>query len=234
MRFKSHLPAILLLSTAVYILYLGITNQLRLYIHPRYITFTFVMAALCLMVIFLNQYFVINGFTYKKNGLLYVLSGVVLVALLLPARTLTSSTVSQRSVDAGSITALNDTASITELYSQSTKGLKMNDWSRLLENNTDPAFYANKPAKISGFVYDAGLGDNTVWLARFILTCCAVDARPIGIPVQIENWQAEYSEDEWVEVEGSFKLGNTDTGEQLVLIPDAIQKIAIPENPYAN
>ena len=110
----------------------------------------------------------------------------------------------------------------------------MADWSRLLATNQDPNYYANRPAVISGFVYDSGLGTDTVWLARFVVTCCAVDAQPVGVPVRIANWADQYDEDDWLEVEGTFTLLETATGQEIVLQPESVTQIDIPEDPYAN
>jgi uncharacterized repeat protein (TIGR03943 family) len=159
---------------------------------------------------------------------------VISIALFLPAKSLSSATISQRSSDAGSIVTTAESRPIQSLFSGSSKSLSIGDWSRIIPSNNDPGYYVNKPAKISGFIYDGGLGPDVVMLARFIVTCCAVDAVPVTIPVQIENWQTEYIEDEWLEVEGSFKQVETTNGDEIVLIPELATNIEQPSNPYAN
>jgi putative membrane protein len=224
-----------LLSSAIFILYLGFNEKLNLYIHPRYIFFTTVISAIGLVVIIMGlkrkqRHEPHEGSKLSSLPLIIILGA----AILIPARSLTSATVSQRSIDSGSIVTAVGAKPINTLFAGSSKGLKLSDWSRLLQANSDPSYYTNKPAKISGFVYDAGLGGDTVWLARFVLTCCAVDAQPVGIPVRIEGWQDTYEEDGWVEVEGQFQESNTANGIELVLIPVTVKNVEQPRNPYAN
>jgi len=236
MRYKIVFERLILIAIAVYVIHLGVNSNLNLYIHPRYIIFTFALSVIALGMLTLDSVLNTQTRTHKQSSKLSNLPLILMVgfALFLPARTLTSATISQRSTDTGSIVSTTQSEPINTLFAGSSKGLKLGDWSRLLASNEDPAFYVNKPAKISGFVYNAGLGQDTLWLARFVLTCCAVDAQPIGVPVQIDDWQQEFSEDEWVEVQGSFELLGTDLGDQLVLLPETIKSIEQPDNPYGN
>ena len=234
---RSSLPMAALLISAVYVIYLGVRSQLDLYIHPRYVFFTITMSVIGLAVLLLNAYLSKDSdqHEHKQSKLLYLpMLFLILSAIFLPARTLSSATVSQRAIDGGSIVSTSQSRPLSALFAGSTKSLELDDWSRLLAVNKDPSFYDNKPATVSGFIYDAGLGDDTVWLARFVLTCCAVDAQPVGVPVQIKDWQAEYDQDEWVEAEGRFKPGETALGEQLILIPDVTSKIDEPDEPYVD
>ncbi len=226
---------IILLIAVVFVLYLGVNQQLNLYIHPRYIVFTVVMAVFGLVALLVGTKSKQSAHGHTANALSLMPLAIILgAALLIPARSLSSATVTQRSIDSGSLVTTTDAQPINTLFAGSSKGLKLSDWSRLLLTNSDPSYYTNKPAKISGFAYDANLGGDTLWLARFILTCCAVDAQPVGVPVRIEGWQDSYQQDEWIEVEGQFMEAETANGVELVLIPDSVQSIEEPRNPYAN
>lgn len=237
MRFKNlGLERIILAISVVYILHLGVNGQLGFYIHPRYINFTFIMAGLCLLMLIVNSR--LSAKSDDDHGLrkssLIPLALVLAVAVVFPARSLTSSTVSQRTIDSGSIVTTSNARPVSSLFAGSSRGLKLADWSRLIETDPNPESYLNRPADVSGFVYDAGFGDNIFLLARFVLTCCAVDAQPVGVPVQIENWQSDHPEDSWVQIEGQFEQVSINGEDQLVLIPDVVEKIDEPSNPYAN
>lgn len=238
MRFKFDLswPTASLLLATTFVVYLGLTGQLTLYIHPRYVIFTVVMAAIGLFLLLVNSVSEPHHHDPHPHSRMTIvaLAFLLTTGILLPARTLTSQTVSQRITDSSTTFRTSDQQSNSSLFSGSSRNLGLGDWARLLATNSDPAFYVNRTASFSGFVYDADLGDNTVWLARFVVTCCAVDAQPVGVPVQIENWRSELGEDEWVEVEGRFGVTQTVSGQQLVLIPDSVEKIEQPLNPYAN
>lgn len=226
---------------AAYCLYLGATSDLDYYIHPRYELFTIAMSALCIALLTIvavgkksKTHHEKNHTHFKEPRLIYFpLLCLVMVALILPARSLQSSTMSQRIVDAQTSSGANE-VSLKNILSGSSKGLGIADWAQLLAVNSEEHFYHNKPAKISGFIFDADLGENTVWVARFAVTCCAVDARPIGVPVHIDNWSKTYKVDEWVEVEGIFTQQETSKDVQIVLKPNIIKSIEEPQNPYVN
>lgn len=236
MRSKLISPAgLILLATSVYILSLAAKSDLGLYIHPRYSIFTIAMSVICCLLVILHQGN--DSKTHRQHFRWYSYLPIFLVliaAVFLPAKSLSSATASQRRIADISSAAQRSSKSVSTLFVGSSRALSLNDWSRLLATNSDESYYTNKTAKVSGFVFDADLGDDTVWLARFIVTCCAVDAQPIGVPVRIENWSTKFNEDQWLEVDGTFKKAQTSTGEELVLIPTNIEKISEPDNPYAN
>lgn len=238
MRFKNSASYIVGI-VAVYCVYLGVTKNLDYYIHPRYELFSVIMSAICLALLVISV-LASNREEHKKahdhrdSVLVYIPVVVIIVmALVLPARSLRSSTFAQRFVDVQSGGGVSIETS-RSVFSGSSRSLGIVDWAQLLSSNTDAGYYQNKPAKISGFIYDADLGTDTVWVARFAVTCCAVDARPVGVPVHVQNWQESYSQDDWVEVEGEFTLSDTKKGAQLALTPTTIKAIEEPQNPYVN
>src|SRR5690606_27041095 len=81
--------------------------------------------------------------------------------------------------------------------------LNVKDWANLLSQTNDAAFFAGKQVKLTGFVV-ADTDDEVFFVSRFVLSCCAVDARPIGVPVYKPGWQDDYSPDQWIEVKGVF------------------------------
>jgi uncharacterized membrane protein YcgQ (UPF0703/DUF1980 family) len=66
-----------------------------------------------------------------------------------------------------------------------------------------------------------------------VVTCCAVDAQPIGVPVYHPGWQNEYKTDSWVTTTSGFHANPDAAGrESIVLIPDVITPTAQPAQPY--
>jgi len=60
----------------------------------------------------------------------------------------------------------------------------------------------NQPWRLTGFVYkDPKLPKNQFVISRFVITCCIVDATPIGIIVE-SSATPNLKADTWVEVEG--------------------------------
>ncbi len=229
MRFKLSVQTTYLLLVVASILLVALQDKLLIYIHPRYIIFTITLCALAGLILIASLFIKDSEGLHKhkesKLGLIPLML-LVAVMIVIPPKTLSSSTVTQRLSNSQSGQQSN------QVFSGSTLGLSVSDWFQILSLNEEPEYYALKPAKITGFIYDAGLGEDTVWVSRFILTCCAVDARPVGVPVRVENWAENYSEDDWVIVEGNFELSETSEGSKIVLIPDKIEKTEEPENPY--
>ena len=67
----------------------------------------------------------------------------------------------------------------------------------------------------------------------FFVTCCVVDAQPIGVPVYVPDWRHRYSPNSWLEITGEF-IENPDTNSlhNIVLKPSRIQSVAPPREPY--
>ncbi|WP_441646398.1 TIGR03943 family putative permease subunit [Cryobacterium sp. W22_MBD10_FK3] len=225
-------------------IWLGVTGQLGLYIHPRYFIFTTVMAVLGLV-------FVVSSFVYRTpssgepvsarrravalsgSALLLVIAAVTVLAL--PPATLTSATATQREVNSGGLdgaAAAEDAAALvgTGDYER----LSVKEWVSLLAQSDDPALYADKTANVTGFVLpDAADPDNVFYVARFVVTCCAVDAQPIGVPVYQPGWKATYDTDDWVQVTGTFVSNpSARSADALAVLPTTVEPVDQPSDPY--
>lgn len=170
---------------------------------------------------------------FLKNDLLgnSLVVGIILIGVTLPAKSLSSITASQRSIDLNSINLTQSTNTILSNFNKSTSNYSLGDWIALINYNPDPLFYKDKDVKISGFIYkpdNISLLGNEVLIARFIVTCCAVDARPVGLRLSLSQ-DYEYKQDEWIEVQGKFNINSEN---QLFIEPTNIIKINQPENPY--
>jgi uncharacterized repeat protein (TIGR03943 family) len=237
----------------VAILWLGATGRLELYIHPRYVVFTIVMAVIG-GAASIAAFLALPGRSEHDHehdhghdelaespprtgwrGAVAVTGSVVLVAatvvalLVLPPATLTSATAENRDI-AGS-TALSS-ADTTQLVGGDSTTFTVKDWATLLHQGLGDDFFAGKPAAISGFLVATDDPD-VVYVARFLVTCCAVDAQPLAVPVLLPGWQDDFAVDDWVEVTGGF-APNPDAGatEPMVLVPDTVTAIDQPAQPY--
>ena len=76
---------------------------------------------------------------------------------------------------------------------------------------------------LEGFV--TGTGEGTFSLTRFYVSCCAADAVPYSVTVESPD---HYEDDTWLRVSGW--LGKA--GDEYVLIPDVIEPIDVPKDPY--
>jgi len=70
-------------------------------------------------------------------------------------------------------------------------------------------------------------------VSRFIVTCCAVDAQPVGVPVYAPNWKADLAVDDWVRVTGSFGVNPSSSSAQSIAVTaDTVTPIEEPDEPY--
>jgi len=108
------------------------------------------------------------------------------------------------------------------------------EWVRTVNAYPEPDAYTNQPVKVTGFVlHPPGLTDQYFWIARFILTCCAADAYPIGLPVKIETGNStQYARDTWIELTGNMITQELNGKRQLTILAKEIKPIPKPKNPY--
>lgn len=75
--------------------------------------------------------------------------------------------------------------------------------------------------------------ENVFYVSRFLVTCCAVDAQPTGIPVYYPNWASSFATDDWVQVDGEFTTNQSRGSTQpIALVPDQVTPIEQPSDPY--
>ena len=225
-------------------IWLGLNNQLILYIHPRYIVFTLIMAALALILVIAS--FMLRAphtheqpNTRRQNlvaNTAAVLALIVAVAMVvIPPATLTSATVAQRSINSSGVGAeVQSVADADSAAEGAFATFTVLDWASLLRQTSDTSFYADKPASVVGFITeDADDPTNVFYVSRFVVTCCAVDAQPVGVPVYLPGWQDDHKLDDWVEISGGFVANpSSSSAQQIALVPDVVTPVGEPSEPY--
>jgi uncharacterized repeat protein (TIGR03943 family) len=142
---------------------------------------------------------------------------------------------SQTALDRG----VTDTLTLTRSQPQSfrTKSRPeertLTEWVRTLNVYPEPDAYKGQKAKIEGFVIHVkDQPDNFLTLSRFVITCCAADAYPIGIPIKLEGSRSEYKPDQWLRVEGEMATQTLNGKRQLVVAAKTLTEIPKPDAPY--
>ena len=229
------------MSLIVLSLWLAIQGKLALYIHPRYIWFTVILCSLALLCIIaeLASRKTLPKLTVPVRAASIVASTVCLVfcfvLIILRPSGLTSSAARQRGINTAALTvstntSLADLSSAQVDYTQ----FSIKEWAALLSQTNDSALFTGKAAMITGFVSPTPDNNpNVFYVSRFIMTCCAVDARPIGVPVYRPGWQKEYKADRWVAVQGIFRQNPENGSNIIVLEPQSITPVDEPKEPYA-
>lgn len=219
-------------------IWLAFGNQLVLYIHPRYIVFTVVMGVIALGLVIASL--VIRTHADDDDEKPHWISWVGLAVaaafaagmVVIPPATLTSATASQRDINSSALGA--ETQPVEDATAAASAGFTVADWSSLLRQTTDLSFYASKPVDVVGFITaDADDPSNMFYVSRFVVTCCAVDAQPVGVPVYLPDWQSTYQADDWVQLTGEFSTNpSTASPQSVALSPDTIAKVDQPSEPY--
>lgn len=230
-------------------LWLGAEGRLGFYIHPRYNLFTIVMASIAVALLVIAVVGASRGGESHDHAgertisrrrrrargetlsLVSILS-VVAALVVLPPATLSSATAENRS--SNEVGALRSPATVEpgsglEIY----ETLTVRDWASLLSQNQNPSFYRGKPVNTLGMVVEAEGTPDVFLLTRFVVTCCAVDAQPVSIPVYMPGWRDELVLDSWVRIEGGFQPAPAGvTSAPVVIVPLQITDEEVPREPY--
>ena len=107
------------------------------------------------------------------------------------------------------------------------------DWIRTLNVYPEPDAYTGQPVNVTGFViHPPQWDDNYLMVARFVLTCCAADAYPVGLPVELTGDRSEFPPDSWISVQGEMLTETLDGQRRLVIAPQEVLSVPEPKNPY--
>ncbi len=245
-------------------LWLTVTGQLGLYIHPRYFVFTAVMAVLA-AVFTVAAFAIVPSADAELDDTEHdhahddhahepdhqpeepggkppsgtaALVGSVLVIVLtagallaLPPATLTTSTVEKRDLNAS---VAGPTAESIDLTGGDYSSFTVKDWAALIRQGASDDYFAGTPVTLTGFVTpDPDDAENVFYVARFVVTCCAVDAQPVGVAVYAPGWQDRFPVDSWVTVTGEFDANPSLASLQTTAItPVTIEETTQPNQPY--
>ncbi len=247
----SWLEGISLLAWGILLLKYSFTGQYKLLIHPNY--FGLVLGSgivLIILAIIKIESIIKNRRQNNREHISLFPPGlgssllllVAIAGLLIPPKVLTSQTALKRGVGDLPLTTIQPQAFRTATKPDERSLI---EWVRTINAYPEPDAYSGQPAKITGFVLHLSeLPDDYIMLSRFVVTCCAVDAYPIGIPVKLETSHSNYPVDSWLTVEGLAIAEtlpvkdridtNTITEKRSVVIEArSIKTIPTPADPYS-
>ncbi|MEH2148264.1 MAG: TIGR03943 family protein [Nostoc sp.] len=240
------LDAIAITAWGVLMLRYWLTNKLNLLIHPNYIWFV-VVTGISLIVI---GFFKMQELWQRRRrrdvtpnsqhislfppgwGSALLLTTAILGFIITP-QVFASDKALQRGVTAD---LLGSTRVKPQAFraTVSPEERSLVDWVRTVNVYPEPDTYTGQKVKVQGFViHPPDIGKEYLFLARFVLTCCAADAYPVGLPVKLQNNQEPYSADTWLEVEGQMVTENLAGKRQLTIAATSLKKIPQPQNPYS-
>lgn len=224
-----------------------LTGQLSLLIHPNYFILVFLTSLILLALGIIKIWLLLKTYqgeiednqddlqhitVLPKNwgsGLLVI---TALVGLFIQPQVLTSQMALQRGI--------SDSLPVTRIETQSFRAnikpqdKTLLDWIRTLNAYPEPDAYTGQPVNLTGFVvHKDSLPENYLMINRFVLTCCAVDAYPIGLPVKLDQPREFYPPDTWLEITGNMITETLNGKRQLVIQAKSIKTIPTPKDPYS-
>lgn len=162
-------------------------------------------------------------------GLLLVISPIIL-GLLIPPKPLGAAAMSNRDLSAKSLTSV--AAPESSIITKPKTDKNILDWIIEFQSASSPTAFAGQEAKLIGFIYrDERFAPNEFMVSRFIISCCAADAAPLGLMVRAAE-DVTLADDAWVEVRGQFETGQLDGETVPVLAAAEITPTDVPEQPY--
>lgn len=161
-----------------------------------------------------------------------VLLGIAIFGLIYTPRAFASQTAAQRGI--------SDTLTLTRSQPQrfvraaAPEERTIIDWIRLVNVYPEPDEYAGERVDVKGFViHPEGWPEDYLMVSRFVLTCCAADAYPVGLPVKLPTGNREsYPVDSWLDISGEMFTETLDGRRQVAIAPTEMTAIAEPKNPY--
>lgn len=168
-----------------------------------------------------------------KIGLGTLALVAVVLGLIIPPATLSAQAAAQRTSNINGFAGSAAQPSTISIFSGNFAKYDVGDWVRRLSYQPDLEGYKGKQVNLTGFVFPiSGVGEDKFMLSRFLISCCVVDATPIGLLVEIPDWKSNYTPDSWLNVKGIFDVKSVDGHDTLVVKPSDVQQVSQPERPY--
>lgn len=241
----SWLDVLALVAWGVLLLKLTATGQLRLLIHPNYTALVVGAGIVLLAAGSIKGWGLLQRRRGQKSSpaMQHITlfppgwsTGLLLVAaiagLLIPPRVLASDTALQRGIGESLPRTQTQTQSFRATVAPEDRSIV--DWVRTLNAYPEPDAYAGESVEVTGFVVNnPAFSQDYLLICRFIITCCAVDASPVGLPVKLSERAEDYANDTWLQIKGKMATETIEGKRQLVIVPESLEKIPTPKDPYS-
>ncbi|MBL6995977.1 TIGR03943 family putative permease subunit [Desulfobacula sp.] len=157
------------------------------------------------------------------NGLI-ILMPVVFI-FLSGSQTLNSYALTKRTLMSPNLDSIENKSVLDEADSQKAGEPIKVTLSQLLRNWPS---YSGKQISIQGLLHQS-LEDNDDYslVFKYLISCCAADAIPVGIFIDKER-TIGFSDDDWVKVTGVVSLDKMDGNNVVIMSLDSIEKVEKP------
>lgn len=223
-----------------YILLLASRDQLGFYTHPRYHLFAVIISivgvALFLIDIMLQfkSRQSLNGSVFNLRRVKvssYLAIIILIIGYTLPPKTLSPSSLAQRENP-----AIIEAESRCEIPkpTENSSTISINRWKTAMNSCKQASYFDSKDTTITGFVSNDLLknyGYDYFYIARYVISCCAVDSVPIKIIVE-KSFSVDYPDGTWLIVNGNLSQKVINGQAEYVITQPNITKISQPKYPY--
>lgn len=254
-EYESWIDAVAILLWGFTLIYYWLTGKLYILIHPRYFGLT-VAAGISLLILAgwkiielwniqkkhkSSDKFKANISLAENQHITFFPPGwssaLLLISALLALTITPQVFASQTALQRGLTESLPVTRTQPQEFRSATKPEERSliEWIRTLNVYPEPDAYNGQKVEVTGFViYPQTLSEQYFWISRFILTCCAADAYPVGLPVRLPEGRSrsKYPQDGWFKITGEMITDELNGQRKLTISPKEIESVPEPKNPY--
>ena len=223
-----------------YILLLACRDQLGFYIHPRYHIFASIISIVGIILLLIDTMLQLKLKVSVKPTKLslksvkpasYLAIIILLAGYLLPPKPLSPSSLAQRESP-----AIIEPESRCEAPKpkKGSSTISINRWKTAINSCKQTSYFNNTDISITGFVSNGLLknyGYNYFYIARYVISCCAVDSVPMKILVE-KNFFIDYPDGTWLTVKGKLSQKVVNGQAEYVITDARADKIDQPKYPY--
>ncbi len=223
-----------------YILLLACRDQLGFYIHPRYHIFASIISIIGIVLLLIDTMLQLKIKSSVKSTKLslksvkpasYLAIIILLAGYLLPPKPLSPSSLAQRESP-----AIIEPESRCEVPKpkEGSSTISINRWKTAINSCKQTSYFNNTGISITGFVSNGLLknyGYNYFYIARYVISCCAVDSVPMKILVE-KNFFIDYPDGTWLTVKGKLSQKVVNGQAEYVITDARADKIDQPKYPY--
>ncbi len=227
-----------------------LNGQLALLIHPNYFGLVVVTGFALLTIAALRGFQLVAQVRQRASGRPVTMpvgqhislfppgwsSTLLLATAILGLMVTPKVFASQTAIQRGVMESVSMTRSQPQAFRGSSKPEERSliDWVRTLNVYPEPDAYTGQAVKVQGFVvHPPNFPPQYLLISRFVITCCAADAYPVGLPVKLTTNHNAYPVDTWLEVEGKMVTETLEGKRQLTIeAKEPLKKIPKPAKPY--
>lgn len=221
-----------------YLLLLSVRDQLNFYIHPRYQTFTLIMAIVGIVFLTiditlqLKDSKKVSSKTKRRISPASLIGAVILLlAYIIPPAALSPSSVAQRE---SPTPATTDSFCAMPTPSNGQTDISINRWRSALRSCNQANFFSGKNITVIGFVSRDILqsyGYDYFYVTRYLISCCAVDSVPVKLLV--DNAHSHNHQDgTWIRVSGVLLQKIVNGKPEYVITNSQVTTTRQPSQPY--